>query len=130
VDRKERLRRCRVLALAGLGILGAVAAVSFFSRLGYGIPCLFHRITGLLCPGCGNTRAALALLRLQFREAFSYNPLCLLEFLYIFQVLFCCARSYWKGGPFAYRPRRQWPDILILAVVLLWWILRNLLPSP
>ena len=45
-------------------------------KLGQGeIPCLFHMITGLYCPGCGGTRAALALLRGQVVKSLLYNPI-------------------------------------------------------
>ena len=127
MDYTERIRRCRNLLWAGLGILAGVCIFYILARQGIGIPCIFNRVTGLLCPGCGNSRVALALLGFRFREAFSYNPMFLPEFLYILWVLFCCGRSYLKGGPFAYKPRRQWPDILLLAAVLLWWVVRNLL---
>lgn len=36
--------------------------------------CTFRRITGWDCIGCGATRALEALLRLDFIEAFRYNP--------------------------------------------------------
>lgn len=42
-----------------------------------GIPCNLRRVTGLLCPGCGMTRAAFSILRLDFQKAFSYNALSL-----------------------------------------------------
>ena len=35
--------------------------------------CSFYRITGLLCPGCGNTRAVKELLSLHFLTAVRYN---------------------------------------------------------
>ena len=35
--------------------------------------CLFYRITGFLCPGCGNTRAVKELLSLHFLTAIRYN---------------------------------------------------------
>lgn len=38
-------------------------------------PCLWHAWTGLPCPGCGATRAVLALLRGQLGAAFGFNPL-------------------------------------------------------
>ena len=40
---------------------------------GFGIPCVFHTVTGLDCPSCGVTRMCLALLRLDFAAAFRYN---------------------------------------------------------
>ena len=33
------------------------------------IPCMFHQITGLYCPGCGVSRMCLALFRLDFVSA-------------------------------------------------------------
>jgi hypothetical protein len=120
----QRLRKLLIGAA-----IAAVAVILFWllAQIGIGIPCLFYRITGFQCPGCGNSRAALALLRLDFAAAFGYNPLCFLEFFYIGWVLFHCARAYLKGSAFTYRPPYLWMDILILAAVLLWWPLRNLI---
>ena len=42
---------------------------------GQGFPCLFHLLTGLYCPGCGGTRAFLALLRGDLSLSLSYHPL-------------------------------------------------------
>jgi hypothetical protein len=38
-------------------------------------PCLISRIIGRPCPGCGLTRAGLALLRFDFRTAWDFNPM-------------------------------------------------------
>lgn len=38
------------------------------------IPCIFHKITGLYCPGCGITRMCLALLNGDLKTAFNSNP--------------------------------------------------------
>ena len=43
--------------------------------LDVGIPCLFYEITGYYCPGCGITRLLFSLLKLDFYQAFRYNPL-------------------------------------------------------
>lgn len=37
--------------------------------------CLFHTITGVPCPACGSTRAALTFLQGNYVEAFLINPL-------------------------------------------------------
>lgn len=39
------------------------------------IPCLFHELTGFYCPGCGGTRAVLALLAGHPVLSFLYHPL-------------------------------------------------------
>jgi hypothetical protein len=38
-------------------------------------PCLWHRATGLPCPGCGATRAILSLLQGRIAAALAFNPL-------------------------------------------------------
>lgn len=40
-----------------------------------GFPCLFQRLTNLYCPGCGGTRAVLALLRGDVLLSLKYHPL-------------------------------------------------------
>lgn len=42
-------------------------------------PCLFHSVTGLFCPGCGLTRAAHALVHLDFARAFEMNALAMVS---------------------------------------------------
>ena len=39
--------------------------------------CIFHRLTGLYCPGCGGTRAVMALFRGDLKASFIYHPLVL-----------------------------------------------------
>lgn len=38
-----------------------------------GIPCLFHQLTGLHCPGCGGTRAVRCLIQADFLGAVRQN---------------------------------------------------------
>lgn len=39
------------------------------------IPCIFHKLTHLKCPGCGMTRAIINCTHFRFREAFEENML-------------------------------------------------------
>ena len=59
-----------ILILGGI-YLGVVLAT------GYGIPCLFYKITGWKCPGCGMTRAVVEIWKGNFKEALQYNFLSL-----------------------------------------------------
>ena len=114
--------------MAGAGVLLAVIGIVYsIMRCGGGISCPIHSITGLLCPGCGNTRAALALLRLDVAASLRYNILFPLEIFYIGWVLLHCCRSYLRSGRFFYRAPCMWLDVAILIVVVAWGILRNLL---
>ena len=122
---KQSLSRPKILVLAALLIAAGVAAYYGLARAGLAIPCLFYTLTGLLCPGCGNTRAALALLRLDFSAAFQFNPLFLVEFFYLAWILFHCGRAFLKGKPFSYKPPLPLLDMAILVAILAWWILRN-----
>ncbi len=45
--------------------------------LGIGMPCAFHSLTGLYCPGCGGTRAVRELLYGDLRMSFQYHSLVL-----------------------------------------------------
>ena len=47
------------------------------------IPCIFHKITKLYCPGCGVTRMLFSMIKLEFYQAFRYNPLVFIYFPFI-----------------------------------------------
>lgn len=51
-------------------------------------PCLFHRLSGLYCPGCGGTRAVEALLQGHLVSCFLYHPF----------VLYCAVLYIWFMG--------------------------------
>jgi len=57
-------------AMAGGGIVVAVLA-----GIGWDVwPCPFRQLTGLPCPGCGMTRACLAMLRGNWAAVWKFNP--------------------------------------------------------
>lgn len=41
--------------------------------MSFSIPCLFHELTGLYCPGCGITRIIFSILQFDFYQAFRWN---------------------------------------------------------
>ena len=70
---KQRLKRV-ILIYIGL-LLIFVSYYIINKKTGFYIPCIFHEITGLDCPGCGITRCLFHLINLRIGEAFKVNPL-------------------------------------------------------
>lgn len=62
-----------------IGILVLISGVLYLKVISpvfnIHIPCIFNKITGFDCPGCGITRASLALLDGNIYQAFRYNML-------------------------------------------------------
>ncbi len=81
--------------------------------------CPFHSLTGLLCPGCGSTRAMHQLVHGHFAAAFWYNPL-LVTLLPV--VVYLAVRKD-KG---CVKPALIW---VLLAVIVAFGVLRNI-PAP
>jgi len=125
-EAKHRLKR--LLLLAGL-ILGIGLAYAVFVRLsGLSIPCPFHAVTGLFCPGCGVTRMCLALLRLDFAAAWQANPVLLLLLPVLAALLLRQAVRYVKTGRSTLSRGESALVWGMAAVLLLWGIARNLAP--
>lgn len=113
--------------LKAKGVLTPVMALLLLALLyglGFRIPCLFYKYTGILCPGCGITRMCFSILELDFIMAFKQNPLCfILSFpgiLYFIYYIYC--RYYEK--PYKIIPSTI--SYILLLVTILFTILRNL----
>ena len=121
--RKKRL--WRVLFLWGAILLAGVGYGLFCARTGRGIPCILHELTGLDCPGCGMTRAVLALARLDVAAAFGYNAIWPVILGYLLWVGLGMSASFVKRGEVFYLPGKTRMHAVILAVILAFGVLRN-----
>lgn len=125
-EAKHRLKR--LLLLAGLILVIGLAYAVFVRLSGLSIPCPFHAVTGLLCPGCGVTRMCLALLRLDFAAAWQANPVLLLLLPVLAALLIRQSVRYVKTGRSTLSRRESALVWGMAAVLLLWGIARNLAP--
>ena len=82
-----KLNLRRIVIICATGIL----YYTWLKLTGIGIPCIIHLITGLYCPGCGNTHFVIDILNLNFKKAFRDNaasaillPVWLLYLIIIF----------------------------------------------
>jgi len=108
-------------------VLGSGAVLFFFNPSTHGFYpiCLFHKLTGLNCPGCGGTRAAYQLLHGQLLSALRDNA------LFIFALVALAARGLWfaarkicrQPATLAVPPKALWA-FLVMAIVFS--IVRNL----
>lgn len=87
--------------------------------------CEFLALTGYKCPGCGSQRAIHALLHGDVVGAFKYNALLLVAMPWIGLCLY--GETQRARNPRLYArintPLLVW---LFLAMVLMWWLLRNI----
>lgn len=115
---------------AGLVLIGLLSAGLFFAygvlRWGWHLVCVFNWITGWKCPGCGVSRMCLSLLRLDFEQAFYWNPavmICLPALAYLSGYILV---RYVRFGDFQ---MRNWQQNLcwgMISVLLVFGIARNL----
>lgn len=56
-------------------VLAAAAAALFGLAAVFGMECIWHRLFGIICPGCGMTRAVIALIHGDIAAAFYYHPM-------------------------------------------------------
>lgn len=97
-------------------------------------PCLFHRVSGLYCPGCGGTRAVKSLLEGRLTACFFYHPFVLycaaiyILFMVSHTIEFILRKKSPHKKPFV-RGLQARLTYLYVGVILILsqWLVKNLL---
>ena len=92
------------------------------------IPCVFFEVTGLYCPGCGSTRMLKSIIKLDFYQAFRFNPFLFILFPFALVLLIDHIYSLLKGKKSLYKKIPNYVYNTILVIALIYWILRNIFP--
>ena len=122
-----KARLLRVCLIAGIVAAALGGYVVTFALTGLGFPCVLYEATRIRCGGCGLTRAAVSLLRLDFAAAFSYHALWPVFVAYFLWVGLSDAAVYVKTGKVRLLPGKWWIHAALLAVIVGYGILRNFL---
>ena len=82
--------------------------------------CFLYKHFGIYCPGCGGTRMVKSLLKLDFYQAFRYNPLVF--------ILLCIYLIYLPLKLMIKKDLKipNWFYMLLLIIVITYGILRNI----
>lgn len=112
----HKVKPITYLLIGGLCVCVALSLLPEDSPL---LPaCHIHRLTGLLCPGCGTTRALRALLHGDMALSLRQNPLLLPGFSWLAALVLIKGTKRFNG--------LLWGGIVVIA---LFTLLRNL-PCP
>lgn len=114
-NNKTLLKRGLIL-ISGLSYLILLRS----GYLHFGVPCLFHKVTGLWCTGCGVTRMVIRLSKLDFVGAFRSNEFVFVTLPAILWVWF------YEGNKF--RKARNVLTWVLLIAALAFGVLRNIFP--
>ena len=122
---KQRIKKTVIIYLTVAGVL--LGYYGFVRLTGIGIPCIVHKLTGLSCPGCGNSRALIALLHLDFKGAAGYNLFIYPELLFVGFLLVCVTVRYIRTGKFTLRTPFEWLWVVFLVTLVVWTVVRNII---
>ena len=88
--------------------------------------CPFHQLTGIPCPGCGGTRAALEIIDGHFENAFQINPLAPLVILFFLVLIISAWIDFiFKTNILHTFIHTRWPlyvTILVVTFVITVWV--------
>ena len=116
-----------VLAAAFCAAVGLLYLYFTEEGAGLGIPCTFHALTGLYCPGCGASRALRSLLHMDFYRALRYNALFAVAIPFAAVYAIALGVSYIRFGRDEVSGKIPLKAVVAFAVMaLLYGVLRNL----
>ena len=115
-----RIRNVVIFILAGMVYAGI--AVQFH----VGIPCMFHAITGLQCPGCGITHMLIYMMQHDFKSAYESNQMLFVLQPVIYYFVLKNVIAYIKGDRVRYQKADHFLLYLTIVLILVFFLIRSI----
>ena len=122
---KHSLKRYIVPVVIAIGIL--ITIYYYFNPENHFFPqCIFYRVTGWECAGCGSQRMLHSLLHGDLAMAWHYNAALLIVSPILLAMVFAnlFRNKYPRFYNFIYSPWIVWS---VVGGMIAWWILRNII---
>lgn len=120
---KNRIMQSMIVALEIIMCLSIYTIV--FTVTGKGIPCVFRKVTGMLCPGCGMSHALSSLIHGRISEAIGYNVLSVTICPLIVVFLFVRGIRFVKYGEEEFKALEVLFLLICLIVCTVFFLVRN-----
>ena len=124
----EQKKRFGKLAERTLAVVAVLLVYYVIVKLtGVGIPCAFYLITDKYCPGCGITRALMALIEGDLAAAMGYNAYVMVMLLPA--LVFGAHRAYIyvkSGEEFSYNAVEKLFLIVAFLLMVVFGVMRNM----
>ena len=120
----------RVLSIIGIFVIALAGAAFLYYHSpeeNMWLMCIIYMLSGYYCPGCGAGRVCYSILHGRLYQAFRYNPLlCLLLPWLVLYLCICMIQWLLYGRETISQRIPVWVVYVILAIVILYGILRNI----
>lgn len=106
-------------------VIFTIGMIPILSMNNIGIPCIYNKITGLYCPGCGITRAVISLMKFDIKSALGYNCffVIVVPIMIVFYIYDYLKRK--NDSNYDYKKfNKVW--YMFLVMLILFGILRNI----
>lgn len=119
-------RALKVILIFSIFLAVGLLYAALCRMIGFGIPCVFHSLTGYYCPGCGVSRMFLSLLRFDISGAWKCNPAVLSMLPLGCVIAIDMIACYIKKGE---KHPRKWVSVsfcIMIIVLILFGVCRNI----
>ncbi|MEE2032632.1 DUF2752 domain-containing protein [Rhodococcus chondri] len=93
-------------------------------------PCPTYTVFGIYCPGCGASRMLYSLLHLDFSSSLHYNALGVAAVAVLLATFAVWTVSRVRNSPMPRWERYRWAPHVVLALVMVWFVVRNIPVAP